>query len=252
MKLITTALCVTLLYSVAAADDGWQPLFDGESLAGWKGDPRFWSVKDGVIFGQTTAETPTEGNTFIIHVGEDGSPVEFDNFELKAEFRITGHNSGIQYRSFLLPDAKCPGGKNDGYRVGGYQADIDVDNVHTGLNYGEKFRGILAPRGQRVTIIREAVIETPKGRRGQLVTKVTENRDKAELAEGIKAAPEWNEYHIVADGWTLTQSINGERMSQLFDLDEKNRRASGLIAVQLHQGPPMTIEIRNIRIRPLD
>ena len=247
---------VILLASTTSlrAEDGWMPLFDGKSLEGWSGDPKFWSVKDGALFGQTTAENPTDGNTFLVYAGDNPKTqvAEFGNFELKAEFRITGHNSGIQYRSFLLPDAKCPGGKNDGWRVGGYQADIDVENTHTGLNYGEKFRGILAPRGQRVSIIREAVVETPKGRRGKLITKVTEERDKAKLAEGILAAPEWNEYHIVADGWILTQSINGVLMSELYDFDEKNRRDSGLIAIQLHQGPPMTIEIRNIRIKKLD
>lgn len=267
--LILAASTALLSADVLHAEEGWTELFDGQSLAGWNGNPEFWSVRDGAIIGRTTAENPTNGNTFLIYTGDnatgdnatgdnatgenaDNTPAEFGNFELKADFRITGHNSGIQYRSFLLPDDKCPDGKNDGWRVGGYQADIDVENVHTGLNYGEKFRGILAPRGQRVSIIREAVVETPKGRRGKLITKVTENRDKAELAKGIKAAPEWNEYHIVADGWTLTQSINGVRMSQLFDFDEKNRRPSGLIAIQLHQGPPMTIELRNVRIKKLD
>lgn len=250
--------CLVAIASVITAGpvfaDDWRPLFDGKSIAGWDGNPSFWSAKDGVLFGQTTADNATEGNTFLIYTGDIDSrtPAEFSNFELKAEFRITGHNSGIQYRSFKLPDAKCPGGKNDGWRVGGYQADIDVTKTHVGLNYGEKFRGILAPRGQKVTIIEEAVIETPKGRKGKLVTEVETIGDKAELADKVNDAPEWNEYHIVANEWTMTQSINGVLMSELVDNDKKNRRDSGLIAIQLHQGPPMTIEVRNILIKELD
>lgn len=252
LKAVALALAL-LTTSTLFAEDGWTPLFDGKSLTGWTGNPVFWSVQEGVILGKTTAESPTEGNTFLVYNGSNKKgPAEFDNFELKAEFRITGHNSGIQYRSFLLPDAKCPGGKNDGWRVGGYQADIDVTKNYVGLNYGEKFRGILAPRGQRVTVVKEEVIETPKGRKGQLVTEVQEIGDNKELATKVKDAPEWNEYHIIANNWTLTQKINGVLMSELIDLDKKNRRSTGLIAIQLHQGPPMTIEVRNIRIKKLE
>ena len=41
-------------------------LFDGKSLDGWDGNPKFWSVEDGAITGQTTKENPTKGNTFLI------------------------------------------------------------------------------------------------------------------------------------------------------------------------------------------
>ncbi len=51
-------------------------LFDGQSLSGWSGDPKFWRVEDGAITGQTTKLTPTNGNTFCIWEGE------VDDFEL--------------------------------------------------------------------------------------------------------------------------------------------------------------------------
>jgi len=96
----------------ADAEKGWESLFDGKTLDNWDGDPKFWSVKEGAITGITTKETPTKGNTFIIWKG--GEP---GDFELKVTYRIFAGNSGIQYRSFKLP------GKNDGWRIGGYQAD---------------------------------------------------------------------------------------------------------------------------------
>ena len=64
--------------STTAAEKGFKSLFDGKTLKGWEGNPAFWSVKDGAITGQTTAENPTKGNTFLIWKG--GEPA---NFELR-------------------------------------------------------------------------------------------------------------------------------------------------------------------------
>src|SRR6476659_1625105 len=96
----------------AEDEAGFTPLFDGKTLEGWDGNPDFWSVKDGAITGQTTADKPTKGNTFLIwRKGDVG------DFELKCDYKIVGGNSGVQYRSFEIPDNK--------WVVGGYQADID-------------------------------------------------------------------------------------------------------------------------------
>src|ERR671912_971611 len=83
----------------AAAKDeaGFEPLFDGKSLDNWDGNPKFWSVKDGTITGQTTKENPTQGNTFLVYKGGDVS-----DFELRFEYKIVGGNSGVQYRSKVL------------------------------------------------------------------------------------------------------------------------------------------------------
>ena len=93
----------------AASDGaGYRSLFNGKDLLGWDGNPKFWSVRDGTITGQTTAENPTQGNTFLIwRLGT------VEDFELHLSYRIVGGNSGIQYRSKDLGN----------WVVGGYQAD---------------------------------------------------------------------------------------------------------------------------------
>ena len=117
------------------AEDEWQSLFDGQTLEGWDGDPKLWSVEDGAITGTTTPETNLKSNSFIIW---RGGVVE--NFELELEYRIVGGNSGIQYRSFEVPDQQ--------WAIGGYQGDLEAGDRYSGILYGERFRGILADRGQ--------------------------------------------------------------------------------------------------------
>ncbi|MHC4996714.1 MAG: 3-keto-disaccharide hydrolase, partial [Planctomycetota bacterium] len=126
-------LCLLGFVGAAQAEE-WRELFDGKTLNGWDGDPRFWTVEDGAITGTTTDQNPTQGNTFIIYVGDHANrkPAEFSDFELKLQYRIFNHNSGVQYRSFKLP------GDNDGWRIGGYQADFDFAKQWAGTNYGEK------------------------------------------------------------------------------------------------------------------
>ena len=65
-----------------------QPLFNGKDLSGWDGDPRLWSVKDGAIHGETTAENKAKGNTFIIWKG--GTLKDFD---LRLSFRCNATNN---------------------------------------------------------------------------------------------------------------------------------------------------------------
>jgi type 1 glutamine amidotransferase len=222
-------LLAALALPLSAAPDplDFQPLFDGESLKHWDGDPRFWSVQDGVITGQTTAETPTKGNTFLIWKGG-----ELDDFELKVDFKIESGNSGIQIRSFPLEGAA------DQWRIGGYQADFDFSQNFAGLIYGERYRGILAKRGQKAEI----------GENGKpVVTGAT--GDPAELVKAIKTG-DWNTFHIVAKGNHIKQSINGVLMAELTDNDDEARR-TGLLALQLHQGPPMKVQFRNIMLKRL-
>ena len=138
--LLALLLCLVVSHLAIAADAdeaGFQPLFNGQDLSGWDGNPAFWSVKEGKIVGQTTAENPTKGNTFLIWKGG-----EVKDFELKLKFKIVGGNSGIQYRSTDLGD----------FVVGGYQGDIEAGETYIGILYEEKGRGILAQRGDKVVI----------------------------------------------------------------------------------------------------
>ena len=214
-------------------------LFDGKTLDGWNGDSRFWSVEDGAITGRTTAHNPTKGNTFCVWLGD-----EVANFDLEFDFRIEGHNSGLQFRSFQLGD--------DPYRIGGYQADFDAAKKWVGTLYGEKFRGILAKRGEK-SVLTDVVQETRivRGRsRKRMVAKrdITLLGDAADLAKYVSDYPGWNTFRVVAGGFVFQQYINGKLMCELHDEDKKNRRASGLLALQLHAGPPMKVQFRNIRL----
>ena len=242
MKLLSV-LFVLLLVGCSSSQSEWKDLFDGKTLSGWDGDPKFWSVQDGAITGTTTAENPTKGNTFIIFTDANGDnkPVQFSDFEIKIEYRIPSGNSGLQYRSFHRE------GGADRWRIAGYQADYDAAMGWAGTNYGEGFRGILAKRGESVVIT-----GTTKNAKGRVspIREVTAIADAKELQKSIKAAPEWNELHVIAKGNVLIQKINGVLMSKLVDND-KNKRLSGLIAIQLHQGPPMKMQVRSVKIKEL-
>jgi len=205
-------------------ETGFAQIFDGKSLAGWEGDPDFWRVQDGAIVGQTTADRQAKQNTFLIWRG--GSPADF---ELKLQYRLTGSNSGIQFRSGELPNVKL------GMR--GYQADMDGGQRYTGQIYEERGRGFLALRGQ-FTYIGE-------GKRPALVASLG---DAEELKGSIKG-DDWNELHIIARGNTIVQLLNGRVMSMLIDDDTAGRKMEGLIGIQVHVGPPMKIEARNIRLK---
>jgi len=232
-KPVSAALAFLALTSVVYAGDGGQAksesgfisIFDGKTLQGWDGDPRFWRIEDGCITGQTTPDNPTPWNTFLIWRGG-----EVSDFELKLEFRILSGNSGIQYRAFRKQDWPR-------WVVGGYQADIDAGNRYTGALYGERFRGMLAERGEKTVI-------GPDHKR-HVVGSVG---DRDELAKVIKKG-QWNEYHVIARGFEFIHKINGHVMIHTVDKDKQMRRRSGLLAFQLHRGPPMKVQFRNIRLK---
>ena len=230
MHALVFPLLLTVIPALAADEEGFEPIFDGKSLEGWDGNPDFWSVRDGTITGQTTAAKPTKGNTFIIwRKGEVG------DFELKCQYKIINGNSGIQYRSFEVPNEK--------WVVGGYQGDFEAGDTYSGINYGERFRGMLANRGQKTVVKR--------GDDGKVKVEVVGTvGDSAEIQKKIKKE-DWNDYHIIAKDFTFEHRINGVVTSICTDEDAKERRAKGIIALQLHAGPPMTVQFRDIRLKKL-
>jgi hypothetical protein len=212
------------------AEEGFKPIFNGTTLQGWDCDPDFWKVVDGAIVGQSTLDHQPKQNTFCIWKGG-----ELADFELKAEYRLTGvhdGNSGIQYRSVELPDVAR-------WVMKGYQADIDLQQRYTGQVYEERNRGFLALRGQ--------IAEVPDGGKPGAIGSVGGD---AELKQFIKDGG-WNEIHIIARGNTLIQLINGHVMSILVDDDTANRKMKGEIGIQLHRlpGAAMKMETRNIRLK---
>lgn len=231
VRLILALFLLLSSWPQVSGQDGSTPfrsIFNGVNLAGWDGNSDFWRVEDGTITGETTAARPTKGNTFIIWRGG-----ELDDFDLRLEYRIVGGNSGIQYRSFTN-EAKW--GK---WVVGGYQADFEAGDTFSGILYGERYRGVLGLRGEHTVI--------GKDHKPRVVGTVG---DTVELQSHIKKE-DWNEYRIVARGHHFTHRINGKLMVDVIDEDMEMRRRSGVLAFQLHAGPPMKVQFRNIRLRRL-
>ncbi|MCL4217117.1 MAG: DUF1080 domain-containing protein [Candidatus Hydrogenedentes bacterium] len=137
VALVAVAVCMLALFAVfssastlaqvqeAPDNEGFEPLFNGENLTGWQGDPRLWSVEDGMIVGSTEG-VDIEHNTFL------STEKSYSDFVLRAKVKLRNHNSGIQFRSE----------QRDDYVVAGYQADV-AEKTYFGMLYEEKLRGIL-------------------------------------------------------------------------------------------------------------
>lgn len=213
-----------------SADDntGFVSIFDGKTLTGWDGDPKFWRAENGSIVGESTPENQVTRNTFLIWRGGT-----LKDFELKTDFRMSGTNSGIQFRSREIPEA----GK---WVLGGYQADMDASNTYTG--------GMAEERGRANVMVR----------RGEMI-RVTEENDYKLL--GMAADPDeigrsfvlngWNTYHIIAKGNLLIQILNGRVSVIMIDEAEKARAMEGVLGLQMHTGSPFKIEFRNVLYRKL-
>lgn len=210
-------------------------LFNGKDLAGWDGDPRLWSVKDGVIHGETTAENPAMGNTFLIW--KDGKVKDFD---LRLSFRCNAaNNSGIQYRSKHIQDEKA---KNK-WIVRGYQHELrnEVKFPNTaGFIYDEGGK-----RGRICLVGEVATWETT----GKNVIR----KDLIDQAgyEKLFKLDDWNDVAIIGRGSRVQHYMNGKLILDFTDNDPSLALKEGVIAVQLHAGKPMWAEFRNIRLKDL-
>lgn len=210
-------------------EPGFQSIFDGKTLAGWEGNQTYWRVENGSLVGEITSATVIKSNTFIIWRG--GTPRDF---ELKLAYRISeAGNSGINYRSVVVPDPVTPDNK---LAMRGYQFDLDGRKRYDGNNYEEKGRLFLAVRGQLTHVV---------GGRSPIV--LSSFGDTTEL--GTVATADWNAAHLIVRGNTATHILNGRLMSITIDDDVPNRRLDGLVGMQVHTGPPMKVEYRNIRLK---
>jgi Domain of Unknown Function (DUF1080) len=222
---------------------GFVKIFDGKTLAGWEGDPTYWRVENGNLVGEITPATLLKTNSFIIWRG--GRPA---NFELTLEFKITkSGNSGINYRSVELPDVP--------HALKGYQADIDGANHYTGQNYEERSRTTLAYRGEIVTV---KAFESPSAsfqgflkNNAWLNRTVTGSLGSSDSLQAKIKPEDWNTCHLIIQGNHLQHFINGILMSDVTDSDTVNGKSEGLLGVQVHVGPPMKVEYRNIRLKQL-
>ncbi len=219
-----------------AAEEGFKSIFDGKTLAGWAGRLQHWSVEDGAITGRTTREKPAQGNNFLIWTNGTVS-----DFELRLSYKIVANNdrsfgdSGIQYRSKQLPD----------FVVSGYQANLMVTKPLTGILYEEKGRGIIHQLGQKV------VIKTDPNDPNKHKVEVVGSFGKSEEIQASFKADDWNDYIVIAQGNHLQHFINGKQTADVTDEDEARAAKSGILALQLHAGEPMTVQFKNIRIKSL-
>jgi len=213
---------------VSGDEPGFEAIFDGRTLSGWEGDPRYWRVEGGAIVGQSTPENRVEQNTFLVWRGG-----RVRDFELKIDFRINGTNSGVQYRSVELTDV----GK---WVMSGYQADMDFANQFTGNIHNE--RGARFFLSQRGNVVRGV----DGGGRKQIGTI----GDPDALKAAIKVN-DWNTYHIIARGQTILQLVNGRLTSVFIDEDATNFAAEGLLGLQMHVGEPFKVEYKNIWLKQL-
>jgi type 1 glutamine amidotransferase len=224
-------LMATLLVqgaSLFGQDDAssFRKIFDGKSFEGWKGDTNVWRVEDGTIVGESTEQNPVDENTFLLW------DFEVDDFELKLKYRITGSdsaNSGIQIRSSV--------GENG--ELIGYQADIDRAMKYTGIVYDELTgRKVLCPRGNSVTIAKDG---------SRAATEIT----SAETFNSSIKRDDWNEYHIRCYGNQITLKINGITTADLTDQQVDAFDRTGKLALQVHSGPSMKVEFKDIELKRL-
>lgn len=218
-------LCLlTFALPCQAEEAGFKSLFNGKDLSGWDGNPELWSVEDGVITGKTNGPEHLKYNQFLIWNGG-----EVADFELRLEFRLEGeNNSGVQYRSARKPDI-------GDWSVGGYQADLHSNPNYLGMLYDERGRGIVAQRGQKVTLDKEG----------------KKTVEKLDVPVDGKDLTEWHELTIIARGPKLIHKLDGVTTVEIIDRDAKQRDAKGLIALQVHRGPAMKVQYRNIRLKEI-
>jgi hypothetical protein len=213
---------------------GMQPLFNGRDLEGWDGDPRLWSVRDGVIHGETTPDRAADGNTFLIWTGG-----VLRDFELRLSFRCNAtNNSGIQYRSRRIVD----GSASNPWVVRGYQHEVRNE-----LNYPEVAGFIYDEGGRRgrLCLIGEEAVWTAAGKevRGRML-------DEPAFRQLFRL-DDWNDVAIVAEGNRIVHYLNGRKILDFTDAAPALALREGVLALQLHAGAPMWAEFKQIRLRSL-
>jgi hypothetical protein len=236
---LASLLCLT---SLQGQED--QAIFNGKDLTGWEGNPELWSVEDGAITGKTPPDPadPKKGiikhNTFL--VWKAGKVADF---ELTFQYRIVAGNSGVQYRSReLAPGAFGP-------IVSGYQADFEAGKTYSGILYEERGRGILAKRGEK-TVIKPGAAADDKGKTKPVV-EVTGSVGESDAIQAAIKNEEWNDYKIVAKGNRVQHFINGMQTIDVTDEDTANAPKDGILALQIHQGPPMVVQFKGLKLKNL-
>jgi hypothetical protein len=210
---------------ITGDEAGFERIFDERTLNGWEGDPTYWRVENGALVGEVTPATLLKRNSFIVWRGGTTK-----DFELKLEVRVSAQgNSGVNYRSIEVPETP--------WAMKGYQFDLDGPDRYTGNLYEERGRTFMAVRGQVTHAI-------PGG-----IRQIIGSTGTLPELQAFTKRDDWNEVHIIARGNVLVHLLNGRTTCVLVDDDAELRRMEGLLGVQVHVGPPMKVEYRNIRLK---
>jgi HEAT repeat protein len=204
------------------AEKGFKPMFDGTSLKQWKGGGGFWQVKDGILQAQSSPDKVCKQQSHLIWKG--GQP---GDFEMRCEFKLSPEaNSGIQIRTL-----------DQEFGDSGYQADMNGGGNYVGYLYHPK-QHLVGERGAKVVI-------DAKGQK--TVERFAESKA---LQEKVFKGDDWNEYAVICKGPAITLFVNGMKTCELEDHRADTPR-KGFITLQMHPGPPMKIQFRNLRIKEL-
>jgi hypothetical protein len=218
---------IALLCGAWAAGEpaGRIALFDGESLDGWEGAPGWWSVENGALTAESTAEKPCKKANYLVWTASQPG-----DFVLEFEVKLSADaNSGVQFRSERRPD----------HDMFGYQADMTGDGKLVGFIYHHR-GGLVAGRGQQLVFTRD-------GQR-QEIPQALPSADK--LLQAFKPG-EWNRFRIRCQGPELSVTVNGTPMCAVTDRDPKTSVERGFIGLQMHPGPPMKVQFRDLFLTPL-
>src|SRR6476619_7054705 len=223
--------------------EGYVSLFDGASLKGWDGNPKFWRVEDGAIVGESTPTNPS-GNSYIAYRN-----LEAKDFTLKFEIKVEGTGgSGIQYRSKTgIPWlANIPanvtanvGPVNLNWMMTGPQADFWPSRVYTGQFYSENTpMRILAWRGQVVEGF------------GAASKKLMGNIGDRDALGTVVRQNDWNQYTVIARGGTFLHILNGQLMAVMIDDDpESSNNQAGLFGIEIEA--TTKVSVRNMWVKKL-
>jgi hypothetical protein len=223
---------------------GYVSLFDGVSLKGWDGNPKFWRVENGAIVGESSPTNPS-GNSYIVY-----RDLVARDFTLKFEIKVEGDGgSGIQYRSQtglpwlanIQPAVTANVGPvNLNWMMTGPQADFWPSRVYTGQFYSENTpMRILAWRGQ--------VVEGFGERRKRLMGTIA---DRQALGDVVKQN-DWNQYTVIARGGTFLHIVNGQLMAAMIDDDPaSSNNWSGQFGIEIEA--TTKVSVRNLWVKKLD
>jgi len=221
----------------AAVPEGFTAIFDGKTLNGWKGDPQYWSVRDGAITGHSDADIPY--NTYLI------LEKQYPNFEIRFKYRFLtdAGNSGLQFRSGQLAG---------NHILAGLQANVTPIGKSVerfAMLYdelGDKQEAVLL--GQRATVERAQAIGGGTGRIVRTVHEMVNPRE--DILKAVKPKGEWNEDVLIVYGPRIVHAVNGYLAFDATNNDPLSPN-DGLIGWQFHKGPPTTVQFKDVVIKPL-